>query len=415
MTHFLLLHGFLGQPGQWQRLQAELVGRGHTTRALLLPRGTWDADLAAVDDAVEAAGVPTVIVGHSLGGSLVRAFAVTRPGVAFGLGTIAAPPPGFVAEFPRGLLARDDDGGLRPSDIDQWLDLAFPGGPADLADLDWRHPPLAGDEPLGQPFGGRAARRRAGRGRCRRARIRTGAGRRPPAGPDGMGAGRPQSPRPSSGPRRHPPHQLVDPRDVTSEVMTRSNSAMSAEIGALVAAAKAGDRGAFDELVKATYAQTYTLALRLTHDPEDARDVVQETYLRAYKGLKKYRGDAQFTTWLYRITANCAATHLTKGNRHRHDDLDAHEDLFDERPDADPEARADASALRDRLEVALAHLPPRLRAVVVLRDVYDLPHDQIAEELGISEAAAKVRLHRARKQLRERLFPLRSEEQARAV
>jgi RNA polymerase sigma-70 factor, ECF subfamily len=191
---------------------------------------------------------------------------------------------------------------------------------------------------------------------------------------------------------------------------------MPTDVGELVAAAKAGDRGAFDELVKATYAQTYTLALRLTHNEEDARDVVQEAYLRAYKGLKKYRGDAQFTTWLYRITANCAATHLGKGNKHRHEDLEASAaTLFDDRPEADPSVSADASILRDRVDAALAHLPPRLRAVVVLRDVYDLPHEEIAQELGITEAAAKVRLHRARKQLRERLFPMRGEDEARAV
>jgi RNA polymerase sigma-70 factor, ECF subfamily len=198
--------------------------------------------------------------------------------------------------------------------------------------------------------------------------------------------------------------------------MARSNSVMPTDFGELVEAAKAGDREAFDDLVKATYAQTYTLALRLTHNEEDARDVVQEAYLRAYKGLKKYRGDAQFTTWLYRITANCAATHLGKGNKHRHGDLeDEASTLLDERPESDPSASADASILRDRVNAALAHLPPRLRAVVVLRDVYDLPHEQIAEELGITEAAAKVRLHRARKQLRERLFPMRGEEEARAV
>lgn len=203
---------------------------------------------------------------------------------------------------------------------------------------------------------------------------------------------------------------------VTFRPMPRSDSVMPTEVGELAALAKAGDRGAFDELVKATYAQTYTLALRLTHNEEDARDVVQEAYLRAYKGLKKYRGDAQFTTWLYRITANCAATHLGKGNKHRHEDLDdSAATLFDERPEADPSVSADASILRDRVNAALQHLPPRLRAVVVLRDVYDLPHEEIAQELGITEAAAKVRLHRARKQLRERLFPMRGEEEAHAV
>ena len=79
------------------------------------------------------------------------------------------------------------------------------------------------------------------------------------------------------------------------------------------------------------------------------------------------------------------------------------------------EAAADAELLRSRLNAALEELPPRLRAVVVLRDVYDLPHSAIADELGISEAAAKVRLHRARRRLRERLFPKLGEESAHAV
>ena len=79
--------------------------------------------------------------------------------------------------------------------------------------------------------------------------------------------------------------------------------------------------------------------------------------------------------------------------------------VLDQRADHDPAQQADATTLRARLEIAIAELPPRLRQVIVLRDVYELPHDQIASELGISESAAKVRLHRARRMLRDRLFP----------
>ncbi|MGH9184918.1 MAG: RNA polymerase sigma factor [Acidimicrobiales bacterium] len=186
---------------------------------------------------------------------------------------------------------------------------------------------------------------------------------------------------------------------------------MPTEVSALVAAARDGDHAAFEELVKATYAETYTLAYRLTGNEEDARDVVQESYLRAYRGLKRFRGDAQFSTWLYRITANCANTHLRRRNKHRHDELDDDAPIADTRPDLDPEAQADAAVLRHRLTDALRTLPPRLRAVVVLRDVYDLPHEAIAAELGISESAAKVRLHRARRKLREQLFSRRGEEE----
>ncbi len=173
----------------------------------------------------------------------------------------------------------------------------------------------------------------------------------------------------------------------------------------LVARAREGDQAAFEELVRATYADTYTLAKRLTGNEEDARDVVQESYLRAYRGLKRFRGDAQFTTWLYRITANCANSHMGRRSRRRTEQLPDDIALVDTNPESDPAARADATLLRERLELALDDLPPKLRSVVVLRDVYDLPHEAIAAELGISESAAKVRLHRARRKLRDHMFP----------
>jgi RNA polymerase sigma-70 factor (ECF subfamily) len=184
---------------------------------------------------------------------------------------------------------------------------------------------------------------------------------------------------------------------------------MASELAELVAAAKGGDRTAFDALVRLTYAETYTLAYRLTGDEEDARDVVQEAYLRAYRGIRRFRGDATFSTWLYRITANCASSQIVKRAKTRHEELDDEIQVADGRPERDPERVADLSFERERITEALRQLPPRLRAVVVLRDIYDLPHETIAAELGISEAAAKVRLHRARRKLRERLFPLRNE------
>ena len=210
-------------------------------------------------------------------------------------------------------------------------------------------------------------------------------------------------------------------RHVTAAVRARSESLEPAVIALLVDRARSGDEGAFEELVRATYVDTYTLAYRLTADEEDARDVVQETYLRAHRGLKRFRGDAQFSTWLYRITANCASTHLGRRAKHRHEELADDAPLPDERLEVDPQLRAENEALRVRLRSAIDRLPPRLRAVVVLRDIYDLPHEAIASELGISETATKVRLHRARRRLREDLYPDhvtpsgRDEEQSRAV
>lgn len=215
---------------------------------------------------------------------------------------------------------------------------------------------------------------------------------------------------------------MTDPEppgpDVTLMRPTRSDTAMryrspaTADLDELVEAARHGDHEAFEELVRRTHADTFTLARRLVSNDDDARDVVQEAYLRAFRSIRKFRGDAQFSTWLYRITANCASTHLGRRRRHNHDELDEEVAVPDPHPDHDPAAAAEASLLRDRLEAAIADLPPRLRAVVVLRDIYDMNHCEIADELGISESAAKVRLHRARRKLRAKVFPLPGEESA---
>ncbi len=177
----------------------------------------------------------------------------------------------------------------------------------------------------------------------------------------------------------------------------------------LIEEAREGDHRAFESLVRQTYADTYTLAFRLVGNEEDARDVVQETYLRAHKGIQKFRGDAQLSTWLHRITANCASTFLGRRGRDRHEQLQDETDVVDDHPQRDPAQRADLGDLRSHLVEALMHLPPKLRAVVVLRDIYDMSHQSIAEQLDITESAAKVRLHRARKRLRERLYPLNDE------
>src|SRR5207302_1202750 len=89
----------------------------------------------------------------------------------------------------------------------------------------------------------------------------------------------------------------------------------------LVARAKSGERSAFDELVRETYADTYALAFRLTGNEDDACDVLQDAYLRAYRSLKRFRGEAAFSTWMYRITANCATTHMVRRGRARHEEV----------------------------------------------------------------------------------------------
>ncbi len=181
----------------------------------------------------------------------------------------------------------------------------------------------------------------------------------------------------------------------------QGNTLNNSEMQALVVAARQGDAGALDKLVRATYGSTYTLAFRLTGNEEDACDVVQDVYIRAWRGLRRFRGDAQFTTWLYRITANCSANQLARRGRHRSEPIGDDLQPVELRPDGDPETQLARSGERAEVAAALAKLPPKLRQVIVLRDIYDLAHSVIAKELGISEAAAKVRVHRARRQLRD--------------
>jgi RNA polymerase sigma-70 factor (ECF subfamily) len=177
-----------------------------------------------------------------------------------------------------------------------------------------------------------------------------------------------------------------------------------ASLESLVQAAQEGDREAFDEIVRRTYVDTYTLAMRLTGDEEDARDVVQEAYLRAWKGIRRFRGDSQFTTWMYRITANAASTLTEKRRRNRSDQLDDVDEPIEPSLSGHPDVAAESVELLEELAAALDRLPPKLRSVVVLKDVYGLPHDECAQELGISVTAAKVRLHRGRAKLRELLY-----------
>jgi len=185
--------------------------------------------------------------------------------------------------------------------------------------------------------------------------------------------------------------------------MQTNESGERDDLRGVVEAARDGSRSAFDELVRRTYVDTYTLAVRLTGNEEDARDVVQDAYLRAWKGLKRFRGDAQFTTWMYRITANAAYTHVQKRNRQRTSNIDDVEEPVEAALEARPEAMAESNAGLAELSEAVDRLPQTLRQIVILKDVYGLPHEAIGEELGISVAAAKVRLHRGRKKLRDLL------------
>lgn len=171
---------------------------------------------------------------------------------------------------------------------------------------------------------------------------------------------------------------------------------------------RAGDRAEFARLVDAYSRPIYRLALRMLADPQDAEDVLQQTFLKAMQALPSFEARSSLSTWLYRIAANEALMLL----RRRKPQLALEEEPEDE--EVEPPARlADFSSLpedvllsaegRRLLDRAVASLPDNLRAVFLLRDVEGLSIRETGEALGLSETNVKTRLLRARLRLRERL------------
>ncbi|HEY6971515.1 MAG TPA: sigma-70 family RNA polymerase sigma factor [Candidatus Angelobacter sp.] len=178
----------------------------------------------------------------------------------------------------------------------------------------------------------------------------------------------------------------------------------------LVQAAKKGDLEAFSDLVKRYDRNIFRIAQHITHNEDDAQDVVQEAFLKAYQNLNQFQGNSKFYTWLVRIAVNEALMKLRRRRTDRTVSID--EDVETEegsmpREVADwspnPEQLYGQSELSDILKKTIQGLPPGFRTVFVLRDVEGLSTEETAEMLDLSIPAVKSRLLRARLQLRERL------------
>jgi RNA polymerase sigma-70 factor (ECF subfamily) len=176
----------------------------------------------------------------------------------------------------------------------------------------------------------------------------------------------------------------------------------------LVRACQRGERGALDELIRATYADVYRLARRMLADPDEAADATQEVFVRVMRSVVGFRGEAAFGTWLHRVTVNVCLTALGKRAKAREAGLVAGrtafatpDDAFElAGHDAAPDERAETADLVRRSEAALATLPEDARSVVVLRDIEGLSTKEVADLLGVTETVVKVRLHRAHARLR---------------
>jgi len=168
----------------------------------------------------------------------------------------------------------------------------------------------------------------------------------------------------------------------------------------LVRAAKQGDGSAFEELVRRYDRNVFRIANHITHNAEDAEDVVQEAFLKAYQNLNRFQEQSKFYTWLVRIAVNEA---LMKLRRRRSDKTVSMDQDIETEEDTIPREIADWAPNPEILEKTIQGLPPSFRTVFVLRDVEGLSTEETAEALDLSVPAVKSRLLRARLQLRERL------------
>jgi RNA polymerase sigma-70 factor, ECF subfamily len=191
-----------------------------------------------------------------------------------------------------------------------------------------------------------------------------------------------------------------------------------AEEQALVRKAQAGDRLAFEELVRRFDREVLRLAMNLVHRPEEARDIYQESFLRVYKNLHRFRFECSFYTWLYRIVTNVALDHLRRRTSRREDQAPVPEDaeggtrdFFDRQPEqraaANPEKNLLGQELGQHIAAALNRLSPRERMVFEMKHYQGLKLRAIGDMLGTSEETVKNSLFRATRKLRASLEGMR--------
>jgi RNA polymerase sigma-70 factor (ECF subfamily) len=172
----------------------------------------------------------------------------------------------------------------------------------------------------------------------------------------------------------------------------------------LIARVVAGDRLAARELYDAHAPRVFRLAFRLTGESELARELTQETFIRAFAQLGRFRGESALSTWLHRVTISVVSNAMRKVKRFR-----ARETDLDQATSMAAEPRRAEPDLRDKLHRAIDELPEIYRTTLVMHDVEGYTHEEIASVLGVAEGTCKSRLSVARAQLREKLAPFAKE------
>ena len=177
-----------------------------------------------------------------------------------------------------------------------------------------------------------------------------------------------------------------------------------------VEAARQGDQSAFEQLVHLYEKRVLALTTRMCKNPADAEEAAQEAFLSAWQGLPFFRGDASFSTWLYRLASNACVDLLRREGRRQSaagtslNDEEVQLEVPDTAPS--PQEQAERSELRQQIEAGLQALTPDHRQVLLLREMHQLSYDEIAQTLDVDVGTVKSRINRGRKQLRN--FLLRS-------
>ncbi|HET9955136.1 MAG TPA: sigma-70 family RNA polymerase sigma factor [Polyangiaceae bacterium] len=180
----------------------------------------------------------------------------------------------------------------------------------------------------------------------------------------------------------------------------------------LIQRAQSGDTAAFRQLVERHQRRAFAIAVALVKDEEEAREVVQEAFIRVYRGLERFHGGSSFFTWLYRIVTNLAIDVIRKPSR-RDTSLEetiAQEDAYPEDSpfslleDVDPLDAMHRGQLRANIEAALEELPPYHRSVIVMREVLGMSYEEMAEAMSVSKGTIMSRLFHARRKLQKTLL-----------
>lgn len=166
-----------------------------------------------------------------------------------------------------------------------------------------------------------------------------------------------------------------------------------------------GETGAFEILVRRHQKTIFNLVYRLLGDYDEAAEIAQEAFLSAYKSVGQFRGDANFSTWLYRIALNHASTRRKSlaNSQQRNVPLETTDPVDDRR--VDPADNVEQKEVQERVQKALNSLEPNDAAIILLRDMQDMPYDEVARMLDLPVGTVKSRLYRARQALKSRLAP----------